>query len=426
MINRVEPYDIWFYLTYLSKEINDPLIRCRIDFDGRIDEEALKRAITLSLETAPILGCCFDGRSNRPKWVNRGFTGEDMVRVVESGIDTESGIIRYFSAGIEVESEPLLKIYVLRKTQGDTLCVIISHIVCDGVGLKEYLYLLSGIYTELKSGREPREQFNYRRGIKPLFADIGLRERIRIQRSRGFVNAYSADGIRGQRGIDFIKGGDSAAYMLKRTLPKESFYKLKSFAKERNGTINDSLLALFARAFCKNTGMASIRLPATMNLRKFIPEGVKYGVSNYAAIFLCDIPVRADDTLAQTIALISEQTREHKSGKKVLKSVLDWNLIARLIPYPRLKKLYADIITHPIVSFTNFGITDSKLLNFDALPITETYITVSIKARPYLLLAVSTFNDCCTLSSNIHGSFSDKIYIDKLFDDIFAEVEALP
>ncbi|MDR2649542.1 MAG: condensation domain-containing protein [Clostridiales bacterium] len=424
MTNKAEPYDIWFYLTYLWKEINDPLIRCRIDFDGPVDEDALKRAVTLSLNTVPVIGCSFECHSRGPRWVNKNFTGEDIVRVIESGIDLESRVIQCFTVGITVETEPLLRIYILRRAGGDTLCAVISHIVCDGAGFKQYLYLLSDIYTELKNGREPPAQSYYRRGIKPLFAGVSLKEKIKIQRSRSYINAYSYSNMKYQRGVDFRDGG-AEAYMLRRTLSKESFYRIKRFAKMRNATINDSLMALFARAFCKNTGAESIELPSTMDLRKFVPQGVKYGVSNYTSNCVCDISVQPNDTLGQTITRVSEQMRVHKSGKDILKSVLDWNLTVSLTPYRLLKRIYEDNTIHPIVSFTNFGIINSELLNFDNTAINSIYITVSIKPRPYLLLSASTFNDACTLSSNIYGSRNDKIFIDKLFDDICSEISSL-
>ncbi|GEM_PF-5968854 len=33
----------------------------------------------------------------------------------------------------------------------DKMCLIINHMVCDGAGLKEYLYLLADIYAHLEN-----------------------------------------------------------------------------------------------------------------------------------------------------------------------------------------------------------------------------------------------------------------------------------
>ncbi|MDR1542041.1 MAG: hypothetical protein LBU32_29510 [Clostridiales bacterium] len=423
MTNRAEPFDIWFYLIHLCRNKSDPSIRWRADFDSRVDVDALKSAVTLSLKALPVLGCSFEGRSRKARWVKKGYTGEDMVSFIEMDNDDESQIMRHLDYEIDIEGEPLLKIFVVRRTGGDTLCAIISHLVCDGVGYKRYLYLLSELYTKLKNGRELPALVSHRRGTKPLFQGISLKERIEILRSPSKIDFFEKLDLSG--GVNF-KGDGVGSYILKTVLHKDIFYKLKYFGKSINATINDCLIALYARSYCNNTGTQSIMMPSTIDLRKFIPEKAAYGLSNYAGNCMCDISVQPDDTLAQTISQVSEQMRPFKEGKEVLKPILGWYLLVNLTPYQRLKKLFNERASYPVISFTNIGIIDSSLLNFDDLPISETFMTVSVKPRPFLLIAASTYNGSCTLSCNMRGSRKDAMFIEKLFDDIRKEIEALP
>ena len=389
---KVETFDRWQYLCGKSYQY-DPLIRCRIDFDGHIDADLLIRAITLSLQTIPLIGLCFDGGGLKPRWVDKGFSGKDIVRIVGAPKNADSLILQCFSDNIDFAAEPQLKVFVIREDEKDTLCVTISHIVCDGAGFKRYLYLVSDLYTKLQSGdRLPTQSFEPR-GTKPLFAGVGLKEKIHILRSD--MGAYITAENQVQKGID-LGSGEALVYMKRRILSKAHFFALKAYAKAHGTTLNDGLMALFARAFCKGTGAERVMIPSTMDLRKLIPPDKSYGITNYSSGCMCDISVDADDTLAATIQQVSEQMRIHKTGNVILKSVLLWNIFARF-PYPTLKRLYPKIIKQPIVSYTNLGIIDAKLLKFGDLTIREAYLTPAIKPRPYFQLNVSTYDNRCTL-----------------------------
>ena len=185
------------------------------------------------------------------------------------------------------------------------------------------------------------------------------------------------------------------------------------------------MMALYARSFCKNTQTESIVLPSTMDLRKFIPAGVKYGISNYSGDCMCRISIGRKDGLAETIVQISKQMQAYKSGNDVLKPALLWTFVAACIPYPALRHIFRRNAKHPIIFYTNTGIIDEELLNFHALPIKETYMMAAIMRRPYLTLLISTYKNRCTMTCNIYGSPEDRRFADRLLDDICAEAGGL-
>jgi NRPS condensation-like uncharacterized protein len=63
--------------------------------------------------------------------VEKNFTGKDMVRVLEADDNAEEQIMGLLSSGIDFAKEPQIKVFLVSRPEGDTLCVIISHIVCD-------------------------------------------------------------------------------------------------------------------------------------------------------------------------------------------------------------------------------------------------------------------------------------------------------
>ena len=416
---KAEIFDIWQYLCGKCQNYV-PLIRCRIDFAGRVDLEILKQAVEQSFKTIPLARYCFDVCSNKPRWVDRGFTGEDIVCIVEAEEDEEKQVLQYFSTEIDSTAQPQLKIIVIRGTAGDILCIIISHIICDGTGFKQYIYLLSELYTALRNGKELPVQAFYPRGLKPLKASVSFREKVQILRSNFTLERSSVI----HPGFDF-NTGESGTYMEKRTLSKECFAAFKAFAKSNGATVNDGLMALFTRALCKNTDAESLHLPSTIDLRKFISKGRKYGITNFACFCMCNIPVYPEDSLADTIKRVSGQMVRHKSGKDILKPILIWDLVAHYVSYRKIRDLFEKTLDMPVISFTNIGIIDAELLNFDNIPIKDAYLTSPLKPRPHLQLGVSTYEGRCTLSANIYGSQDDSQFVNRLLDDMSDEVNAI-
>ena len=420
MAYKIEPFDIWHFLCVRCHNYT-PTVKCRIDFGGRVDAEALKQAVTLSKKTIPLIGCCILERRGVPRWAEMGFTGEDMVAAEPAGGDTEAQIARHLTGAMDITAEPQMKITIVKGVNGDTLCINISHIVCDGAGAKQYIYLLGEIYTRLLAGQPPPAQSFEQRGLEPILAPIGLRKKARILRS-GF-RTYSELELQacGETGSET---GGREIHIVKRTLPKESFGAFKTFLNSNQATVNDGFMALFARAYCKNNGVDRVLLPSTMDLRKYMPQGIKYGISNYTSDCMCDISAGPGDSIAKTVASVSAQMRAYKSGDEILKSILKWDMMVRFIPYKTLRFIYMKRIIHPTVYYTNMGILNENLLNYDFLPITDAFLTTTERQLPYLQLNVSTYDSRCTINSILRGSRRDRLYAERMLDDICEEARA--
>ena len=466
MKHKVEIFDIWQYLC--GQLFNyDPLIMCRIDFAGRIDVDILKQAITLSQETIPLIMYSFDGGSRKPRWVDHGYTVDDIVRVETVGasapVDAGAGadavvkagalanasdgaealVHKHMTSHMDFSAGPQLRVTIVKNARGgDILCATVSHILCDAVGFKQYLYLLCDLYTKLINGYELPQQKFARRGIKPLFAGMGPLKIMKIMRS-SFVHSKSPDDhiqgdlihddhihddhIQGdhiQEGLD-LKQGKPGIFIMKRSISRNDFKAFRSYLKTHGATVNDGLMALITRAFCKNTDTSRLHIPATMDLRKFIPPNIEYGISNYSCDFICDVPIEAGDSPLNTITHVSNQTQKIKTTPDILKTVLGLFIAVNMVSYTRLKTLFHRFTKMPNFLYTNFGVIDEEAMKFSDLQINDMYMTTGIKPRPYLLFTISTFKGQCTMGCNIQGSEGDEMFVERMFDDICAEIASL-
>ena len=420
---KVEAFDkMHFFLRYAF----EPMIRFRIDFAGFIDIDVLKKAVTLSMNTVPLIRCCFDDSRMEPRWVDKYFTAEDIVHAENVGIDIDSEKqIRYrLSKEIDTKTEPQLMIYIIRKTDSDTLCVIINHMVSDGSGFKQYLYLLSELYTKLKKNQPLPAAAPPPRGIKPLLTGLTLAGKVRIMRTRpDYYYAYRAEK---QSGVDF-NVQDCKAYLETRIVSKEQFIKLKNVGKDLDATVNDIFLALFLRSFCRITKTEKAKCLSTMDIRRLIPPNIDigWGIDNYSCHGACIASVKADDPFSVTVKQISEQMGYYKSGSNPLSDIIWWDYITRFIPFRILERRYDKFIRAPILVFSNCGVIDNASLRFDDLIVKNAVLSSAIYRSPYFQLVMSTFNNCCTLSCNFYGDEDSKSWVDRFFDSYLTEIESL-
>ncbi|MCL2351415.1 MAG: hypothetical protein FWC55_02665 [Firmicutes bacterium] len=397
----------------------EPIERFRIDLAGRVDEETLKRAVTLSMKTLPLIGCCYEDRPFRPRWVEKGFTGEDTVRVFETEGDLESEVRKRLFAPIHTSSEPQLKINIVRRGGEDTLCVLMPHMVADGGGFKQYLVLLSRLYTKLKNGETPPEQSFERRDAGPLFAGLKLRERLRLMLSK-YVPYGLSDNL-APEARSAGDGGEAESYTDRGILPLESIAALRTLAKANGGTVNDGLMALVARAYGRNCGAKTMLLASLVDLRRYIPKGMKYGITNYTGGCVCSVSIGPDDSPADTVRQISGQMAAFKSGNDLLKSALEWDFAVRFVPNFLLKRIQRKITKPPFLSVSNHGVIETGSINFGDLPVKDLYFTTMISKLPYFVFIITTYGDRCTVTCNMYGSKADRELVLRMLEDMREE-----
>ncbi len=398
---RAEAFDI---LQYFYKTVHDPIIRCVVSFSGHIDGAALKKAVTVSSNAIPQVRCCFDLSARRPYWRDTEFTGDDIVSIVESAYG-EKRLDSLLASSIDIEHEPQLKIYVLRETGADTLCILINHMVCDGAGFKEYLYMLAGLYTDCLAGKNVRVPDYYGRGFWPLFNRLTP-----MEKAKTLFNSY--DLARQKQYVHLpLEGDNENPFLVVRRISRENMLLVKTYAKDKGATLNDMFLTAYIRLLGRKTGEGRIILPCPVDLRKYVPPGWKHGICNLTSNLICDVSLVPEGSFEDTLKKVSGQMREQKNGYSCLKPLINMELVFSLLPFKVLQKNFSRIFKIPVVSYSNLGIVDQDSFCFGDASIRDAYLTAAVKRTPYFQVSVSTFDGGCTFSCNFHGTANDKAWI---------------
>ena len=410
---KMESFDL---MQYFYGSVHDPLIHGLFRLSGHLDAHVLKKAVTLSEKAVPLIGCICRIKAGGLRWEQRNFTGEDMVHIVEAAADDEGLPESLLASPIDITREPQLKIFLIRYADNDTLCVIINHMVTDGAGFKEYLYLLCSLYACCRGETTDIPDLTpFPRGTGQLFRRFGPMEKLGILFSKydlSMQKRQSAYKLEGDRNNPFF-----ATYRIGR----EEFLNIKACAKGREATVNDMIIAAYARVLAEKTADRHVILPCPVDLRKYRPEAYR-SVSNLTSNYICELDIGEDSPFDDTLTQVSGQMGKHKQSDNCLKSVISLEAAFHILPFRILQKGFRKVFTIPVVSYTNLGILNKEKLRFEDIEITDAFLTGTVKYVPYFQIAVSTFDDAVTLSCNLHGTPKDRENIDAFLKQIHQEI----
>ena len=412
---KVESFD---RMQYFYGTVHEPRIHCLIRFSEHLKIKEFKKAVLLSTIQIPLLRCCFDTKFGHPFWREENFAIEEIVKIVEADDMDDGQITRLLATSIDIYKELQLKLFLVRGRKEDTLCVIINHMICDGGGLKEYLYRLSELYTQCISNKVDKPRYDKNpRNTKQLFEGFGLIDRLKICTLR-----YDQSPLKQQTTFRF-EGDRSNPIFTTRQIPKEKFIALKAFAKSKNVSINDLILTAYTRILKRMSGSDRVIIPCPVDLRKYLKPDKKPGICNLTSNYICDVMIKREDTFEDTLVQVSKQMNQQKSSLNSLKAVILMEFAFHLFSFPLMKKLFSKLFVVALISYTNLGLIDKNKLSFEGTKIKDVSISGALKYVPCFQLAVSTYDGCCTLSCNLYGTPRDKIECEKFLYNVFNELE---
>jgi NRPS condensation-like uncharacterized protein len=397
---RVAAFDLW---SYYSGHRYDPYIRVRIDFDEHLNEAVLAEALEALCAAFPLIACAFDTTPPiRPRWVPRWEAAREILRVVDAPECLEEEVQRAFARSLDISEGPQLRIFLIRDAQRDSLCLISNHMLCDGAGFKQCLRELARLYSRVAAGLDPSPPpFFHRRGIGPVLRGFTPRDWLRPPSTALEPDAKETEEFRRTSGFTFERGPYS---LLTMSVPAEDFKHLCMAAKTLGFTVNDLFVAAFALAWYRVRGADRIPLSCTIDMRGFIPPGVKMGITNFACKCPCLISIAPDDMMEDIMAKVAEPLKVYKRGLYAVSQFVKWEFFTRRIPFRRVNRTrWGTFIPYPL-SATNTGIMDEGCVRFGDVSARSAFMTAPAAPSLSFIAALSTFRDELTLSTSIEGN----------------------
>ena len=405
---KVEAWDSLQHL-FQIKKINDHTLHFLASFDGKLDMIRLQKSVDLSAEAFPLLKCRFNEGERRPYWEYCSNTTNEMLTFIETE-DVDTAVNQFLVSEIITTTGPQIKLGVIRDTKTDTLIIIMNHMLCDGAGFKDYLYLLSGIYDKLRGDADYHPSPLGSRRLSQITGRFSWKDKIKILLSKNDMSTHDPAKLK-------LEGDLSNPFIEIRSIPKEVFLNLKDYARKHDATINDMILTAYIRTLYETFGYV-FAIPSTVDLRKYLPDHKAESICNLCTNLTCDIGSDIGTSFVDTLLKVRDCMKKEKSSIACIKSMLVMEKVYDVLPYKLAESIVNKSFDNALIAFTNIGIIDKLQFYFDELNITKAYITGSIKYSPYFQLAVSTFDNNPVLSVNLFGSQADRDMISSFLDKV--------
>jgi NRPS condensation-like uncharacterized protein len=221
----------------------------------------------------------------------------------------------------------------------------------------------------------------------------------------------------------YLEGDAASPFIVTHRIGPEDFGHIKKYAKKMSSTVNDVMLAAYLRRLLIKMGENHITLPCPVDLRKYIRGGRTPGICNLTGNYICEVP--ATDAFQDILEQVTRQLTAQKESDAGLNAVIMLALAFKALPFNYVKKHFREFYAMPTISYSNIGIIDAERIRFGKRGAADVFMTGAVKYVPYFQLTISTFEGACTLSCNLHGTASDRRWIEDLLNDIAEELSDL-
>ncbi|MGN1450927.1 MAG: hypothetical protein ACI4XQ_02415, partial [Eubacteriales bacterium] len=333
---------------------------------------------------------------------NECFSAYDLIR-------TDSGSGRDALLTEALDTDRKLVQFTLSK---NALVITISHLLCDGSGFKQLIYLLCGLYNG--TGKEMPDYLMIRE-FSQLTKNLTGKASVTAKMLLSMIGNYKSRPV-------YAKSDDENAYVLERTIPRGTMSKVHGLAKKQGATLNDVFLTAYARALGKLYGLKKINIPCTVDLRKYAKAGT--GIANLTGTYSLNIKVKDGagfgETLYDASAAMQKQkkTKNDIAGPMLLVSKYGKSTLEQFL------RLYGGMETSAFADYTNLGVLDDEQLVFEGAEVKNAVGYSGVNNAPNFQIAVSSFKGETTVTSLVRCGKAEKEKAGLILDTIVKEIES--
>lgn len=358
-----------------------PLMYCHMELEGHIDIERLKQAVTLSGNIVPEILFSYDFQKGY--FINLGHTAEDVVRA-----DTAEpfGYMRP-----DLSRQPQLQIILTTKGEMEQVVIIMSHILSDGNGFLQYLYLLAALYN----GEQVWENLRNKRSIAPYLKNIHILPP---------TEQTKHDQHRSVPPLRLLENGSHFLCLTCR-ISEETMARIHEKAKRSRVTMNDIFMTAYARVIARLKNTDRVLIPCPADLRKFCPKPDVLTVANMTGVYgKVAVEIPPGSPFSATLLQVHIEMLLQKSRCRCFAGIKPLNRIFHRAPHILLEQAIKAVYQLLPVAYTNFGRIDQEKLFLKDCVIRTCFLTGTYRIAPDFQLAVSTFKNVCTLNCALLGT----------------------
>lgn len=402
---------------YFMNQYSDGQCRCVIKFEGQIDSSKLARAVELSLKVVPVLGCRFVYHPWRCFWKRDSPLISDLLfRQVETK-DAETETYKFLIETIDYEKDIQVSVCLIR-SERDTLCIKLSHMVADAMGFMDYIRILSQLYNKLQSNPcyVPPQPLKSVRGLSQVLRNIRLTVLI-----KGF---YNWSFPKSDWGFPKLNSDFSASSFPVRLVSKERLNSIKTFCHGKGIKFTDVITAAFYQALIDTLEPqpnSQLPIQVTIDLRPYLTSGRAQTICILSSTYYPRIKYTLGRSFDQTLqdvqkAVSAERKGESWLGATVLLEMLNLfpGFIQKMLAKKIIQNEFSSGTSHPNLS--NLGVIDPSLIHFSDLRVDDLGLFGPVLFPPSFMTTMYTFKEQLYINSSFCPTATDPKLVDRFFD----------
>lgn len=395
-----QAWDIGQYAECTVQKRHDGQVRCAVYFRGNLHLERIKRAVMLSLRTLPQLQGRYIPDDKLPYWQLHEAELSDLFSMVTTNC-TDDEVMSFLSGRTDIFRGPQIRLKLVRGQARDTLCIILNRMICDEAGMKEYLYLLGHIYSDLHAASFQAPQ------PEKLYMNRLLRALPPIARLKAAFHQQPILDIPPVKQAFPLSGVAEVPFIVTNTLPVSRYQALARFAVYRHMGVDEVLLTAYIRAVYAMLGerpKGPFPVACQTDLRRFLPWGAGRAVCSLSLPRLFVSPAKLPSDFNQTLMLVHNRL----SRLHTLSAVIENAKALGYFPFSAKRTQEHLTSVHlPHYLFNHIGKIDGSRLVFGNVDVNDAYITGPVYNQPNIALNTTVYEDSLTLSCNLTGTRDD-------------------
>ena len=158
--------------------LSEMMIQLEMEFNKELDAERLAKAIDLTLDAEPVLGCRFMDNSYRPFFERLDVNKRPAFFLANSQNEYET----FKTSSIDHKTGPQISVCLWHSSNSDRLLLKASHHVTDAAGIKDIVAILSDTYRRLSDNPayRPSPNIKEQRSLREVIKHIPLHAYPRI------------------------------------------------------------------------------------------------------------------------------------------------------------------------------------------------------------------------------------------------------